>query len=319
MGDKKNISIFVISFMLIFIMVFSVSPASAKLSGLWNKITGRVTSQSVNLNITVANTAPQIVNVTVIPAQSITENSFVNIAVNFTAYDADGFANLQVSGGRGNLTRAGEATRYNTTCNQISTYATSFANYSCTIHLWYYDQAGQWNVSVGVNDSSNAFAQNITTNFSLGSTSAFVIAPTSLTWASVSSGATNQTSNNDPLLLNNTGNADVTTGNLQMNATDLDGETDSAVSLYARNFTIGNNTGSSAECDFSTATYNATAMSRGIFTALNLTNLSRGNYSLNDGRTAVEQIYFCLRLAGTELSSQAYSTTNEGAWTIKIA
>ena len=43
-------------------------------------------------------------------------------------------------------------------------------------------------------------------------------------------------------------------------------------------------------------------------------NLTKGNFSLNDGSTGQEKLYFCLRYAGTELSTQAYSTANNTEW-----
>ncbi len=49
-----------------------------------------------------------------------------------------------------------------------------------------------------------------------------------------------------------------------------------------------------------------------------MANLSRGNFTINDGNTGQEIYYFCIKLAGSDLTSQSYSTANEGSWTIKI-
>jgi len=45
--------------------------------------------------------------------------------------------------------------------------------------------------------------------------------------------------------------------------------------------------------------------------------LSAGNYTIDDG-TAQEQLYFCIRTIGSELTDQSYSTSDQGAWTVRI-
>ena len=49
-----------------------------------------------------------------------------------------------------------------------------------------------------------------------------------------------------------------------------------------------------------------------------MANLSKGNYLVNDGNTGQEIYYFCIKIVGSDLTSQQYSTANEGVWTIKI-
>ena len=46
--------------------------------------------------------------------------------------------------------------------------------------------------------------------------------------------------------------------------------------------------------------------------------LEEGNFTINDNVTGQEQLFVCLTLAGAELSQQAYSTSELGAWTIRI-
>jgi hypothetical protein len=138
-----------------------------------------------------------------------------------------------------------------------------------------------------------------------------------LTFASLSPGTSNQTSSNDPLLLNNTGNKNITAGNVQINATHLKGETTSSLGLWAGNFSVGIFTGSNKECDLSVAA-NSTGMNRSYFQPINQSILMVGNHSANDGITGQEQLYFCIRTIGSELTSQAYSTLTDGPWTVKI-
>ncbi|MEK6880869.1 MAG: hypothetical protein AABY22_14715, partial [Nanoarchaeota archaeon] len=281
-----------------------------------NDTVGNINSSSVKFTTPVSNTAPLIYNIfnNTLTGVSITENSFSNIIVNFSVFDEQGASSLDR--GIANITQAGELTRLNSSCTQINA-AGNYANYSCTIQVWYFDNAGAWTIRVGVNDSSNSQAVNYTSNFTLGQTTAFTVFPGNITFPSISSSRTNITSDNDPIIINNTGNKEINSTGIDINATNLVGESDSAYAFYAANFSISNNTGSSIEC-------NGTTLRMANFTSVsnvsrNITaNLSRGNHTLNDGVTAYENLYMCLNIAGNELSSQAYSTLSQGTWTIKI-
>ncbi len=276
------------------------------------------TNYTINYTLPATNTPPQIISLTAIAAQDPTEDSFTNVFFNFTAYDPDGFADLKDASARANFTRAGEPVRQNLTCNKLNTFASNYANYSCAIQMQYFDAAGIWNISAVINDSLDTVGtNNSNATVTYNTLTAFVAHPAALTWASLNQNTVNQTSNNDPLILNNTGNQAVTVGNVQVNATDLVGETDNTKVIYANNFTVANKTGSNAECDLAPAN-NASAMSKAVFQAVNHSTLGRGNHSVNDGTTGQEQLYFCIRQIGSEISSQAYSTASQGSWTIKI-
>ncbi len=115
-----------------------------------------------------------------------------------------------------------------------------------------------------------------------------------------------------PLVLNNTGNIPISVGNIEVNATDVHGETDPDTALYAGNFSIGTTTSTlKPECS-------QTNMSRFAFVSINNAELPRGNHSVNDGHTGQEQLYYCLRVVGAETSAQKYSTTQDGLWIIKV-
>ncbi len=310
----------------VFIIALSLISVSAGPLSEWfkKKITGKATSQNFVVNVTLANTPPNITAVSRLADQSITEDNTFAVFINFTVYDADGFNNLNDASARANFTRAGEAVRQNSSCVRTAQYATNYSNYTCAIYMWYFDGSGIWNISVAINDTSNGISVNssATTNQSLNvtllSTTALTSFPSSLTFASINPGGSNQSSNNDPLTLNNTGNKNVTVGNVEMNATNLLGETDSTKGVYAGNFSIGVSTGSNAECDISSGENNASSMVKSIFQAVNRSSLSQGNHSINNGIAGQEQLYICIRSAGSELSAQSYSTSNQGSWTVKV-
>ena len=140
--------------------------------------------------------------------------------------------------------------------------------------------------------------------------------PSALTFSGITAGAVNQTPSNY-LLLNNTGNTNVTNNHVQINATDLVGENDNSKFLFAGNFSASNSTGGKIECNVTNGAVNATSMTNMTYTNVANTSISIGNYTKNDG-TAEDRVYLCLRQAGSELSSQAYSTSKLGSWTVKI-
>ncbi|MBX4196406.1 LamG domain-containing protein [Candidatus Pacearchaeota archaeon] len=263
------------------------------------------------------NTAPSITSVQALAAQDPTEDSITNVIFNFTAYDPDGFGDLKDASARVNVTIIGQSNlRQNLSCAELNNFATNYANYTCSVQMQYFDSSGSWNLSVSINDTADAVAINESTYFTYNQLSAFTVGPSNLTFASLTPGSTNQTSNNDPLVLNNTGNKNVTLGNIQVNATNLKGETDNTKALYANNFTLSIVTGSSFECGISGN--QSVAMSHWAFINVTNSSLTNGNHSLADGSTGQEQIYMCLTVVGNELSGQAYSTAGEGAWTLKI-
>ena len=305
-------------FLLVFVILAfpSVSASIAEwVSNVRGGITGRATSQTFTTNISIGNTAPNITYITINSSISPTEDTTTTIIVNFTAWDSDGISNLDTKGGKVNFTKTGEAVRSNTTaCLQTATWGTYYANYTCTTYMWYFDASGTWNVTALVNDSSGGVAQNQSVTFTYNQLSAFTAQPASLTWASLSPSQTNQTSNNDPLVLNNTGNKNITSGNVQINATNLRGETDSSKAIWAGNMSVAILTGSSIECNENTN--QTAAFSPGLFTNATNATLMVGNHSVSD--VGNRNLYFCIRTIGSELSSQSYSTSNEGSWTIKI-
>ena len=317
---QKRVS--VIWVLCIVMVLLLASSADASLSDWANQIragiTGHATSQSVVVNVSVTTNAPTVTFVTVVTPRDPTENGVTGVSVNFTANDADGVGNINDTSALVNITytTTGEGTRTNSTCSKIQSGGTN-SNYSCIVNMWYFDIAGTWNVTASIMDASLSLGQNRSTNFTYNSLTAFVLSPASVSFASISPGATNTTSNNDPIILNNTGNYSVTLGNVQMNATNLVGEVTSTQAIYANNMTVGVTTGSNAECDLS-ATNQTIRMTKSNFASVTNSTLGRGNNSLNNGITGQEQLYVCILLAGNELSQQAYSTAGQGSWTVKI-
>ena len=151
---------------LIGIVVLLIVPlTSASLfSNWWGKITGKATSDTTALNITIGNSAPTIPFVQAISAQDPVIGSTRSITFNFTAQDTDGVANLNDSTAAAYFQKSGETTRSNTSCVAGSTSGNQ-KNYSCPIDMWYFDLNGAWTINATISDVNDANGENSSTTF----------------------------------------------------------------------------------------------------------------------------------------------------------
>jgi hypothetical protein len=266
-------------------------------------------SANYTLNVAIPNQGnqqPSVDDISTIPDQSITEASVSNVLFYATVSDPDGTSNI--SKVNASFSKSGQTTRTNATCAKIADLNETHANFSCGIGLWYWDGAGDWNVSVFAYDGINSSMRNET--FVLLQTSAFVLSPSALTYPQINAGSENITSNNDPVLLNNTGNALIIPGGIEIKALDLLGQTNASYYIPAKNFSVGINSGGSppAECS-------GTVLSNNSYVAISGAVLPVGNNSAGQGQ---EQLYYCLKQAPSVLSSQTYSTSGFGSWIVRI-
>ncbi len=308
---ERKVMYLVCSTLTILLLVSTVS------AGLfdWVKetITGKATDQSFDLNITVG--APSIYEVhNESDYITLNENGITDVTINFSVYAPTGADNLNHSTALVNLSYSGEDLRQNGSCYPYE-LSGDYANYTCNITMWWWDLGENWAVNAYIEDNDTSSAVNTTVVQEVGNTTSFIGGPGLITWGGISPGATNRTSNNDPYLINNTGNVLINYSTLKINATHLRGEKDDTEALWAGNFSVSWQTNGGdppAECGGASMEYTT-------FTALLTANLSRGNYTLNDGSTGQEQLYFCIKETGVSLSTQPYSTSNESAWTIDIS
>jgi len=323
MVKKRVVYLVVISLFLLLIIASFVS------AGFWDwlknpRITGKAaTSGQTNVSISVAGmTAVTILvfNSTLTGANmNPTEYGSNFIFFNVTVTDADGASDINVSSVRASFNKTGETTRSNSTCSYKSGEdTTNSKNFTCSIEMWYWDAPGSWTINVTANDLGNmTYINNVTTVLAYGQLQSIVMAPNSLSWESVSIGATNQTSNNDPTTINNTGNYDVTSGNVQVQGINLYGATGDFINVG--NFSSDIATGGAACSGAACTECLGSVLANGTYQGITGSILSAGNLS-EGGGVAQEQLYYCLRLAPLGIPSQAYSTnnTNGAAWTVKI-
>ena len=314
---KKGVKIKRLFIVLLISLILIVPFVSAGFfQNAWNKITGKASdTANVDLNISVTSGPPVIyavyndtsaITLTDAPAPTF-------VVVNFSVTDPDGAINLVNSTAAINFTKSGEELRYNSTC-AVKDFAGDYANFTCNVTMWWWDATGlDWRIYANISDLGGNIGVNDSQYLTVNTLTGFVMYPSELNFASMVAGSTNQTPTNH-LALNNTGNVDITSGNVQINATDLVGETDHDKFLWAGNFSASPYTGGNIECNI---TASATSMVNLSYTGVANTVLSAGNYTKNDG-TAQEDVYLCLRQVGVELTEQQYSTDQFGAWTVHV-
>ncbi|MEM4230255.1 MAG: hypothetical protein QXF25_00010 [Candidatus Pacearchaeota archaeon] len=295
---------------IVFSIILAGCIVSAGFFDFLGGITGRATSQPTNVSVAVAGTTQcQVVYVSQISATNPIEASSTTITFNVHIYDQDGMNDINKSSVFANFTYDPNPNEYRTTvsnCTWVNNIPPRTANFSCSIDMWYWDGAGQWNINVRGNDYGNKTpCYNTTTNFQYNQLKAMVISPDALTWPTVSSNADNQTSNNDPTIINNTGNYD---GTIDLTAIDLYGETNPSEYIPANNFTVGLTTGAeNPECL-------GTILSNGTAATITGSNANRGNLSAGGG-AGQEEFYYCIPKVPL-VSSQVYSTLQGGSWIV---
>jgi len=273
-----------------------------------NDTVGNLNWSLWSLDVTnVPNVAPTIPFVQAINPQDPTIGNTKSIEFNFTATDTNGFDDIDNNTAAAYFQRAGENTRSNTSCTARNA-STNSITFTCTIDMWYFDQNGAWTINATIKDNSAEYAENSSTTFAYNLLTAMVMSPNAINWDEINLADTDMGSTDDPITINNSGNAEPL--NINVTAYNLRGEITITYFIFANNFTVENE----SEGCFGTTMQNATSIN--VTSAI----LQRGNNSLdyNNATSGQEQIYFCLKGVPQDISSQSYSSSAYGAWEIRI-
>ncbi|MCH7561316.1 MAG: VCBS repeat-containing protein, partial [Thaumarchaeota archaeon] len=180
---------------------------------------GNVNNTDVNSTAsTLVNNPPQITQVQPLSTITLTSFSITNVNVLFNVTDTDGFADLNDSLARCDLSKTGEATRNSTSCTAQNQSGNDLV-YSCTVNMQFYDSAGNWNVTCYAEDNSGLNNTNNTETATVNALNYVTQDLSSLNWSSLIPG------NNDkeaqaPLILSNGGNQNYSDFNISsQNAT----------------------------------------------------------------------------------------------------
>lgn len=309
---------------------YNVSYNIPNLTGFYNvTILANDSTNKINntefTNFTAVNAAPVVYWVAPVHSQSITEGGIAQIInISFNVSDANGKDDIDNSSAQIRISLAGETDRTNSSCAASASTSTTI-QFNCTVGIWYFDGAGSWTINVSVRDKSSTYTENRSTTFELLSTTAMTMSPNALTWATLELGRTNQTANNDPIRINNTGNKNIAVGGITVTGYNLQGITTLTDFINAENFSIFpvNNTGSGGpiECN-GTQMFNGTSGAAAPQT-ISVANITRGNNSIDDGTAASgqEELFVCLRFVPLGITRQSYDTSglSTGPWTIAVS
>ena len=248
---------------------------------------------------------PEITDIEDISSQQITESGVTWVTFNVTAYDLNGYDNLDDTSINGTFSMGGEELRENTSCLWLQDFALDYANYSCTIGIWYWDAGGDWNVSARIMDAEGAVSDYYNETFNLQSTTAIKVEPNYIYWNYLLPGATDTLAQNYTLV-NNTGNVDIPGDGVKVTAIHLYG-IDPTYWIPAANFSVVNDTNN---CNIGTQLENGTV--KNIINSL----LPAGNNSNAEG---LEYLYYCLEQVPSGIPGQNYTTELGSSWIISVA
>ncbi len=141
---------------------------NATAQGLWN-YTKAFANDSLNnkaeldfTDITIdvtapSNTAPQVVTVNNDTMTNVLNGpnegpSLTDVRINVTVYDAEGFTDINMSNTRINFSLSGEPVRSNTSCISSANYSTNYANFTCTVTMYWFDSPGTWTINATASD-----------------------------------------------------------------------------------------------------------------------------------------------------------------------
>jgi len=264
----------------------------------------------------IGNWTPTIVNISDIGSQIINEAGAKNLT--FAVIVEDNDTTSDITNVNFTISLSGATTRSNTSCRLNGTLSSYRANYSCTVELWYFDAPGFWSANATAKDIDNKVSPNFNVTFQVQQTSAIVLGPLNITWTQLAPGNVNATALVN-ITLNNTGNKNITPGNISINGTDVRGVTTPSLYIPAANFSLGPTGAGTDECSTDTRA-NATINNTDVRIAG--ANLTRGNFSLADAITGQEVLYLCIRevpttVGGQALTSQRYATTRD--WVVTVS
>lgn len=263
-----------------------------------NDSSGAQSTTSQNFTVS---TAPYIDDISTIPMQLITEGGETDVIFHVLATDTDGVSDLDDSSMNATFFRFGQALRTNSSCAHVTDINSTTANYTCTIGIWYFDAPGVWAVNATVLDVSGQASAAYNESFTIAETTAIVLSPDNLTWDTLFPLDTDELANN-PVTINNTGNRNISTGNVRVTSYDLVGATDVSQVIPAANFTV--NTIGACE---------GTVMVNATVTGINGSILTRGNNSAGQGQ---EQLYYCIEEVPAGITAQTY--TNIQSWVVDV-
>jgi len=252
------------------------------------------------ITLKVGKVAPKIIWVENISSVSPWNGKIQDVNFKFTAYDGNGYANLNDSSAKANFSKIGyEQSRTSLSCVRTANWDIYYANYTCIIGMLYFDEGGDWNISVSIEDNDQFFAINGSTSFKYE----YLIAvsnPSVLDWGALASGSINKPVIGNPIIANNTGNMDISV--IKINGSNLiNGTYFIGVSNFSVNTSDGGGNGALLISNFLVDVFNSSLPSR------------------NSTSSGIINLYFYIKQVPYGLPPLTYQTDPNFPWVIGFA
>lgn len=218
------------------------------------------------------------------------EGTNKTLYVSFNVTDEDGVINLNDSSARVTLTLS-DVSRTSTECS-TDDMNNSVRQYNCTLSMPYYDIGGTWSVNASIADNNSNSDENISQTLSWSDLTAITISLSEMDFGTQIAGSTDVASSDNPLIVNNTGNVNITSINITSYT--LMGVTDGNYTIGVGNFSF--NVTDSAEGQIMN---NATSLS------IPLANVTVHNDSIQ----ITEDLYLYMDIPSGLLSQEYRSIT----------
>lgn len=159
-------------------------------------------TSSFDVSLTIDNSAPTITGV-LASADSPAEGTTKIVSLYFNASDTNGPSDIPAANAKmainysGTTHTSGECAVIGTTGNQNE--------YECNVTIDYYDSSGTWDVNASVFDGASAYVEDLTQDFTMGTTYAISLLKATLTFNGAP-GENDVNASNNPQIVNNTGN-----------------------------------------------------------------------------------------------------------------
>jgi len=285
-------------------LIFLITPVSAGFFESLKEITGKASSVTENVTITVTGIS-QCAVYAVDPPSAVTVNAADAVSVTFyvTVYDADGEADIDDTAITANVSKTGQSTRFDSdNCALQNNVDTTKNNYTCTLDMWYWDANGaDWTIGASCNDKGNLTANyNTSETFTVNELKYITLSPPTITWPSGVPSASNTVASVNTTV-NNSGNYNGTIG---VKGMDLVGTTDY---IQAQNFTVDIDAGTGA-CD-------GVVMDNTTSVAVTSSNSNPGNLSVFAGQTGREELFYCIPFFPL-VPSETYTADGDRTWTV---
>ncbi len=171
------------------------------------------TQGSFSVRLDLSNSLPTISWVNNSVSVSPLENSIRTTFIQFNVTDSNGISDINDSSAKLVLSYSGEPTRYNLSC--VSGGGTGDTKkYVCAVDMQYYDRDGVWTINVSVKDLSSSYTDNLTYTMTYGTLTAMVLNKASMNFSNAALGEQNKASDQNPMIINNRGNQNISMVNV---------------------------------------------------------------------------------------------------------